>query len=362
LQPNLQHDDERFKAHLDDWIKGDFTQSDEQSLKILTDPDDFRREAVEGFAAVPEEDHAARLASIRSRLRNEAQLILREGRINHRYWAIAATMALLIGAFFFFRENTLTNHTEIAGNKPVSPADYQTDSVQDGLIAATQAPARAAEMDMEQTGGNFAKKLPLPRSQNPLTTNASGTGSPKTLDDADLASAPPSSEKDLMKTDEIKSEEQEDQRTKVSQSETVKIPNQIPPAPTALMTKPGTSKNLGLAKRETHRTEDKANLDSLRASLQRPSLEAQSQPSGGWDEWNAYLRQNARLTPEARNNNVSGSILLQFSINANGDPQNFFFQRRLGFGCDEEAVRLIRSWEWIAGNNNLVKLEIPFVR
>lgn len=110
-------------------------------------------------------------------------------------------------------------------------------------------------------------------------------------------------------------------------------------------------------------TEKKSDLERLRREA-RAEKEgpAQSEPADGWDVFNEYLRQNARLPLEARDHNISGSVRLQFSVNANGDAQNLVVLRSLGYGCDEEAKRLIQNWSWIRGQQSQVTVEVKFVR
>ncbi len=59
---------------------------------------------------------------------------------------------------------------------------------------------------------------------------------------------------------------------------------------------------------------------------------------------------------------MSGTVRLRFNINANGDPQGFITLRSLGYGCDQEAIRLVKDWVWVRGQNPTVTVEIPFVR
>ena len=69
MSSNPYNKDKRLLELLEQWQTGQFTRADEQELQTLTDSDEFRREAVEGFWALPEADHATHLASIRERLR-----------------------------------------------------------------------------------------------------------------------------------------------------------------------------------------------------------------------------------------------------------------------------------------------------
>lgn len=105
-----------------------------------------------------------------------------------------------------------------------------------------------------------------------------------------------------------------------------------------------------------------ADMDKLRADARKKTTPAKTEPGGGWDMFNDYLRQNARLTPAARKANVSGTVRLQFSINQNGEPQGIVMLRSMGYGLDQEARRLVENWVWVRGVDPFVTVEIPFVR
>ena len=89
---------------------------------------------------------------------------------------------------------------------------------------------------------------------------------------------------------------------------------------------------------------------------------AVAQPVSGWENFHLYMRQNARLPDTARNHNVSGNVRLQFNIGPDGKPANVQVLNGLGFGCDEEAMRLIREFSWSPPGREPVVVEIPFVR
>ena len=99
-----------------------------------------------------------------------------------------------------------------------------------------------------------------------------------------------------------------------------------------------------------------------RKEAREASSLAQSEPADGWEAFQEYLRQTARLTPAARSKGVSGTVRLRFNINENGEPQTFVTLRSLGYGCDQEAIRLVKDWVWVRGQNPTVTVEIPFVR
>lgn len=105
-----------------------------------------------------------------------------------------------------------------------------------------------------------------------------------------------------------------------------------------------------------------ADMDKLRREARKKEMPARTEPGGGWEMFNDYLRQNARLTPQANAANVSGTVRLQFSVNDNGEPQGIIVLRSLGYGLDQEARRLIENWVWIKGIDPFISVDIPFSR
>ncbi|MBL7807450.1 MAG: energy transducer TonB, partial [Saprospiraceae bacterium] len=94
----------------------------------------------------------------------------------------------------------------------------------------------------------------------------------------------------------------------------------------------------------------------------KSSKNSSALPSGGWDAFNDYLRRNARLPEQARQNNVSGTVRIRFTLGPNNKPGSFTVLKSLGFGCDEAARQLIEAYQWVPGSNNEVTVDVPFVR
>jgi TonB family protein len=68
------------------------------------------------------------------------------------------------------------------------------------------------------------------------------------------------------------------------------------------------------------------------------------------------------LPEAARQNNVSGSVRLKFRLDVNNQPIDFQIVRSLGYGCDEEAIRLVKAFTWQYGSEQELTVEVPFVR
>lgn len=86
-----------------------------------------------------------------------------------------------------------------------------------------------------------------------------------------------------------------------------------------------------------------------------------AEPSGGKDAYTKYLEQKLVYPEQALKNEVEGRVTIQFTVEDNGSLSNFKVLNSLGFGCDEEAIRLIRegpSWSPSKKGNKAVAEEV----
>ncbi len=78
-----------------------------------------------------------------------------------------------------------------------------------------------------------------------------------------------------------------------------------------------------------------------------------------------YLKTNLIYPEEARKNTISGVVKIQFAIKKNGKITGVKVLEKLGFGCDAEAMRLVRNYpHWQAqiqdGTQAQKTIEITF--
>ncbi|RRA99184.1 energy transducer TonB [Larkinella rosea] len=57
----------------------------------------------------------------------------------------------------------------------------------------------------------------------------------------------------------------------------------------------------------------------------------------------SYLDENRRMPPEAKEKGISGTVRVRFLVAPDGSVSQFSIIKSLGYGCDEEAIRLIRE-------------------
>jgi TonB family protein len=68
-----------------------------------------------------------------------------------------------------------------------------------------------------------------------------------------------------------------------------------------------------------------------------------AQPSVSPDEYLEYLQKNLKKSKQAIDNQIVGTVEVEFKVNKKGELSDFRITKSLGYGCDEEAIRLIRE-------------------
>ncbi len=72
-----------------------------------------------------------------------------------------------------------------------------------------------------------------------------------------------------------------------------------------------------------------------------------AEPQGGRDAFEKYLEQKLHYPETALDNKIEGKVTIQFTVSQSGDLLDFQILKGLGYGCDEEVIRLIKegpSW------------------
>lgn len=76
-------------------------------------------------------------------------------------------------------------------------------------------------------------------------------------------------------------------------------------------------------------------------------------PAGGRKAYKQYLEQGLRYPEQALNNKIEGKVTVQFTIESNGKVGEFQVLKGIGYGCDEEVIRLIKEGpRWVPTRRN----------
>lgn len=93
-------------------------------------------------------------------------------------------------------------------------------------------------------------------------------------------------------------------------------------------------------------------------------VEQDPQPPGG--DLQAYFAKNIKYPQKAINQDIEGKVFVTFVVTSSGDVDDVKLLKGIGYGCDEEALRVVKSMpKWIPGKNGgrevKVRMNIPIV-
>ena len=82
-------------------------------------------------------------------------------------------------------------------------------------------------------------------------------------------------------------------------------------------------------------------------------IEQMPEYPGGTEALYNYINSHIQYPRMARDNGVQGKVFLKFIVDENGVVSDVQLLRGIGAGCDEEAMRVVRSLpKWTPGKQN----------
>ena len=78
---------------------------------------------------------------------------------------------------------------------------------------------------------------------------------------------------------------------------------------------------------------------------------------GGKEEFRKYIEENLKYPDKALKNNIEGIVHLTATVDDNGNLGEARITKGLGFGCDEEALRLINGLKFGSVKNSGVRIK-----
>lgn len=95
-------------------------------------------------------------------------------------------------------------------------------------------------------------------------------------------------------------------------------------------------------------------------------MEKRPEPKKGLQHFYQYIGSNFIYSRESKKNKIEGKIILKFTVDKDGKIIDITILKGLGYGLDEEAIRVVSSYEkWIPGEQKGAKVKclytIPLV-
>lgn len=98
------------------------------------------------------------------------------------------------------------------------------------------------------------------------------------------------------------------------------------------------------------------------APVSEDSLCEAPQFPGGMAGVARYMAENIKYPPKAKENNVTGRVYVSFVVEKDGSLGQVKAVRDIGYGCGEEAVRVIKAMpRWKPGTEDGVPVRVEFV-
>ncbi len=93
--------------------------------------------------------------------------------------------------------------------------------------------------------------------------------------------------------------------------------------------------------------------DSIETKVQiELPAEAPVSPEGGWDGFQEYLKTNLQYPEDAKRNQVQGMVKIELLIDKESKIKDLEIKRGLIESCNQEAIRLIKNYKWVAARQN----------
>jgi len=371
------------------WLGGAVNWKEEKQLRKQAETDTFLADAMEGYDQLPIVNHSEKLVVLQERLQKK-QGRQQTKKIPYIGRAIAASIALLLSVGLFFLVQERIQH---------SPA-LSEQSLQKSISASDIAMENMAMEDMameKQSAPLVAKKRPSPTLSEPITSLQNETDNNK----RNRQISPPSTPKPSQtKPIELATNQEATTISAISAApEERKISDQKPPVRTtveqgklAAADKPAISAARKAMKREAVQTESEALSEAdgvimieeeqaesaavraqslpitktidpeVQAEDETPSIlsrsdvsapaapemdskveELMATPVGGLKKFNRYIKKSIKYPTARELLPVKGAVVLNFSIDKNGQPMDIKVVQGLAPAYNQEAIRLLKE-------------------
>ena len=366
------------------WIDGAVTWEEEKKLRTQAETDPFLADALEGYDTFPSSNHAKTLANIQQKIQQQPPK-KKKKTVPYLRRAIAASVILAASASLFWwtqdqaamstlseksvsmlekaRQPTMDNIeaeeniVSIVTDKQEMPtaailptdqqtvvseapkqADVSTSTTTNPAIPANRAIKPAASIALEE------RKTSRSRSTTPVPSPSSDP-----IVAAPTYTPPPPAT--AIKQEEVDGAAPietpiETAANVVMEEETVKQPSTESTVPIEQATEIALA-DAPIKEESSYDTAKKARTTAPSYSESLDMIVGSSSPIPPTVEileiFKQYVRKNINYPEAARKANIKGIVQLKFEIKSDGTPKNIKVVKGLGFGCEEEAIRLLKE-------------------
>jgi TonB family protein len=99
----------------------------------------------------------------------------------------------------------------------------------------------------------------------------------------------------------------------------------------------------------------------VKSDFDREPIVKLAEPEGGRRAYDKYLKNSLQYPQQALENKIKGRVTIQFTVATDGSLSDFSVFKGLGYGCDEEVIRLVKDgpkWSPTTEDNVAVESEV----
>jgi TonB family protein len=355
----------RFQRLLRKWLDGSLRARDERSLRDTVQADQDLYDAMEGYTKHPETDHQAALTRLQERLKlpdsnKVAPPPAHQMRVTRRILFAAASIVLLIGFWWMMPSNI-----NESSNQQTATSVPQTDTATESTLMAQAADDTILGKQSSVPGDAIAQNeaivahhsapTPYPKSSKMSEQPAMPTEQ-VTEDRAKAANS-------VITDDAIAAAADNESKTEPTRAKVAEVAPLSHPQPTVKPQQPS-SASTGARKSmpATAPAKDSPYFETDKKPSTEPKEDLMLKPADGWESFENYIRDHLVYPKDAAERRITGSVRIMFWVDQEGKPSQIRVVRALGYGCDEEAIRLLIEgplWSPAGARDGAVEVRFP---
>ncbi len=91
-------------------------------------------------------------------------------------------------------------------------------------------------------------------------------------------------------------------------------------------------------------------------------VEKMPEPVGGYEGFYKTLQKNMKYPKAAQRSGVTGKVFIEFTVTGEGALEDFKILKGIGYGCDEEARRVLALTKWNGGRQRGRPVKVKMVQ
>lgn len=319
------------KNQIEKYLKGELNPSEMHGLEMRALNDPFLADALEGAESIEANQFSLDIKSINKKVKSKAQ--------NIYLWPLRIAASILVVVVLYY----IVIQTD-SDLKPEQLALQKNESAESQPVLPY---ADTLEAEVKET------EKQIPKTEKQVITSVPKKPSLATESDKSAASKPAESialaddsqvKKDFSidtKTDEMEMAAILDESSKERMEEAKSEPASAKQKELKKSVSPQALSGGGARQAESKSiaTKDGEELSS--------------------EAYQKYLKANVKYPKAAIENKIEGTVTVSFKVGADGALSDFIIEKGIGYGCDEELIRLIK--EGPVWNQSLEKILVSFI-